>query len=86
MIKLRHENPVVVDGDFELVENTGDSVLAFWRKLGNEKWLVVANLSGEKQGFNLDSDFKEVLISNSEKRASLKNIVLKPYEAFAVKA
>ena len=86
LIKLRHENPVVVDGDFELVENTGDSVLAFWRKLGSEKWLIVANLSDKKQKFNLDSDFKEVLISNYEKRASLKNIVLKPYEAFAVKA
>lgn len=86
LIKLRHENPVVVDGDFELVKNTGDSVLAFWRKLGSEKWLIVANLSGKKQKFDLDSDFKEVLISNYEKRASLKNIVLNPYEAFAVKA
>lgn len=61
-------------------------MLAFWRKLGSEKWLIVANLSDKKQKFNLDSDFKEVLISNYEKRASLKNIVLKPYEAFAVKA
>lgn len=86
LIKLRHENPVVVDGDFELVKNPGDSVLAFWRKLGSEKWLIVANLSGKKQKFDLDSDFKEVLISNYEKRASLKNIVLNPYEAFAVKA
>lgn len=86
LIKLRHENPVVVDGDFELVENTGDSVLASWRKLGSEKWLIVANLSGEKQRFNLDNDFKEVLISNYEKRGSLKNIILKPYEALAVKA
>lgn len=86
LIKLRHENPVVVDGDFELVKNTGDSILAFWRKLGSEKWLIVANLSGKKQKFDLDSDFKEVLISNYEKRASLKNIVLNPYEAFAVKA
>lgn len=86
LIKLRHENPVVVDGDFELVENTGDSVLAFWRKLGSEKWLIVANLSGERQRFNLDNDFKEVLISNYEKQDSLKNIILNPYEAFAVKA
>lgn len=86
LIKLRHENPVVVDGDFELVENTGDSVLAFWRKLGSEKWLIVANLSGDRQRFNLDNDFKEVLISNYEKQDSLKNIILKPYEAFAVKA
>ena len=86
LIKLRHENPVVVDGDFELVENTDDSVLAFWRKLGSEKWLIVANLSGKKQRFNLDNDFTEVLISNYEKRGSLKNIILKPYEALAVKA
>lgn len=86
LIKLRHETPVVVDGDFELVENTGDSVLAFWRKIGSEKWLIVANLSGDRQRFNLDNDFKEVLISNYEKQDSLKNIILKPYEAFAVKA
>lgn len=85
LIKLRHENPVVVDGDFELVENTGDSVLAFWRKLGGEKWLVVANLSGKEQNFDLDQSFKEVLISNYEKRTSLRNITLKSYEAFAVR-
>lgn len=86
LIKLRHENPVVVDGDFELVENTGDNVLAFWRKLGDEKWLVVANLSGEKQNFDLDQKFQKVIISNYPKRNSVKDIVLKPYEAFAIKA
>lgn len=86
LIRLRHENPVVVDGDFELVENTSDNILAFWRKLEDENWLVVANLSGEDQNLNLDIPFKEVLISNYEKRDSLKDMVLKPYEAFAVKA
>lgn len=86
LIRLRHENSVVVDGNFELVENTGDNVLAFWRKLEDENWLVVANLSGEDQNLNLDIPFKEVLISNYEKRDSLKDMVLKPYEAFAVKA
>lgn len=86
LIKLRHENSVVVDGDFELVENTSDNILAFWRKLEDENWLVVANLSGEDQNLNLDIPFKEVLISNYEKRDSLKDVVLKPYEAFAVKA
>ena len=85
LIKLRHENPIVVDGNFELVENTGDNVLAFWRKLGDEEWLIVANLSGKKQDFNLDNDFRKVLISNYEKRDSLKNITLNPYEAFAVR-
>ena len=86
LIKLRHENSVVVDGDFELVENTSDNILAFWRKLEDEKWLVVANLSGKKQNLNLDISFKKVLISNYENRDSLKDMALKPYEAFAVKA
>ena len=76
----------MVDGDFELVENTSDNILAFWRKLEDENWLVVANLSGEDQNLNLDISFKKVLISNYEKRDSLKDVVLKPYEAFAVKA
>lgn len=86
LIRLRHENAVVVDGDFELVENTSDNILAFWRKLEDEKWLVVANLSGKKQNLNLDISFKKVLISNYENRDSLKDMALKPYEAFAVKA
>ena len=86
LIRLRHENSVVVDGDFELVENTSDNILAFWRKLEDEKWLIVSNLSGEEQNLNLDISFKKVLISNCEKRDSLKDMVLKPYEAFAVKA
>lgn len=86
LIRLRHENPVVVDGNFELVENTSDNILAFWRKLEDEKWLIVSNLSGEEQNLNLDISFKKVLISNYEKRDGLKDMVLKPYEAFAVKA
>ncbi|CCI82050.1 glycoside hydrolase family 13 protein [Lactobacillus hominis] len=86
LIKLRHENPVVVDGDFKLVENTGDSVLAYWRILDGEKWLVVANLSGEKQEFNQKVDINKWLIGNYAQRDSLENIELQPYEAFAVKA
>ena len=86
LIRLRYENSVVVDGDFELVENTSDNILAFWRKLEDEKWLIVSNLSGEEQNLNLDISFKKVLISNYEKRDSLKDMVLKPYETFVVKA
>lgn len=31
LIKLRHENPIVVDGDFKLIKNTGDNILAYYR-------------------------------------------------------
>lgn len=45
LIKLRHEHNIVVNGDFKLMPNTGDAVLAYYRKLNDEKWLIVANLS-----------------------------------------
>ena len=84
LITLRHENPIVVDGDFELVPDTGDAVLAYYRILDDEKWLVVANLSGEEQSFSSDMQIKENLISNYAVRNDLSQITLKPYEAFAV--
>lgn len=84
LIKLRHENDIVVDGDFELVPNTGDSVLAYYRKLNDQKWLIVANLSGEKQRFSSTDSIQKHLITNYENHDNLNNIELMPYEAFAV--
>lgn len=83
LIKLRHENDIVVDGDFELVD-TSDEVLAYYRKLNGEKWLVVANLSGEEQQFSSNEEIADVLLSNYPERDNLNALSLKPYEAFAV--
>lgn len=84
LISLRHENDIVVNGDFKLVPNTGDEVLAYYRVLGTEKWLVVANLSGEEQQFTSNDRIKENLLSNYAVHNDLHDITLKPYEAFAV--
>lgn len=83
LIKLRHKNQIVVDGDFKLVEDTADAVLAYYRILNREKWLIVANLSGKEQLFSSNEEIKENLISNYAVRNDLEHIVLKPYEAFA---
>ena len=45
--------------EVESVENTSDNILVFWRKLEDEKWLIVSNLSGEEQNLNLDISFKK---------------------------
>lgn len=84
LIELRHENPVVVDGDFELVK-TNDNILAYYRILNDEKWLVVANLTEEVQDFNEQVNIDKWIISNYSERENLENIELKPYEAFVVK-
>ena len=83
LIKLRHENDIVVNGDFELV-STDDNVLAYYRVLGNERWLVVANLSGKQERFTSTDEIQRILISNYDLPETLSGMTLKPYEAFAV--
>lgn len=85
LIKLRHENPIVVDGDFELVKDTGDSVLAYYRQLKDTKWLIVANLSGQNQHFSSTNKVTDQIINNYTDHSNLTNLTLKPYEAFSVK-
>lgn len=83
LIKLRHKNDIVVNGDFELV-STDDNVLAYYRVLGNERWLVVANLSGKQERFTSTDEIQRILISNYDLPETLSGMTLKPYEAFAV--
>lgn len=85
LIKLRHENDLVVNGDFELMPKTSDSVLAYYRKLNGQKWLVAANLSGNEESFSAKDQVKENIIENYDKHQQLQDLTLKPYEAFAVK-
>lgn len=85
LIKLRHDNPIVVDGNFELVKGTGDSVLAYYRILNKQKWLVVANLSSKNQPFSSEDQVIEQIITNYTPHDTLDDLTLQPYEAFAVK-
>ncbi len=57
LISLRHELPVVVDGDFRLLMPDDPSILAFVRSLGPERLLVVANLSDDPRSFDVPSEF-----------------------------
>lgn len=47
LIALRHAQPIVVLGDFALLEVAAETVYAFTRSLGDLKLDVFANLSGE---------------------------------------
>lgn len=85
LIKLRHDNPIVIDGNFELVKGTGDSVLAYYRILNKQKWLVVANLSSKNQPFSSEDQVIEQIITNYTPHDTLDDLTLQPYEAFAVK-
>ena len=83
LIKLRHENEIIVNGSFTPV-SASPNVLAYYRELAGERWLVVANLTGNEERFSAPDKINQVLISNYNAPQSLNNINLRSYEAFAV--
>lgn len=82
LIRLRKELPVIVSGDYHVVETPDAKVLAYLRTLGDQKLLVVVNFSEETAHFSLSSYLvKEILIHNYQKK--LADLLL-PYEAYAI--
>jgi glucan 1,6-alpha-glucosidase len=86
LIRLRKANPIMVWGEFNLLGDTADKVIAYTRTYTGRRWLVVVNFSKKEQGFDLAGAVpKRTLIHNyNETVSSLKSLALKPYEAFAV--
>ena len=86
LIVLRKENPIIVWGEFELLEETAEEVFAYIRSYQDEKWLVVTNFSSTENKFSSSFDMGEVVIQNYPHTIKdVGEIILKPYEAFVVK-
>lgn len=84
LIQLRKENPLVIWGEYELLE-TEDEVFAYTRNFENEKWLVVVNLSSDEQLFTTHAVMKEILIENMPTPVDLSSTKLAPWQAFVAK-
>lgn len=85
LIQLRKENPIIVWGDFELVD-TVDNVFSYYREYKGERWLVVANFSNEEQTFSSEEEIVKVIIQNDKENITcLKEMSLRPWQAFVVK-
>ena len=81
LISLRKNNDWIVYGDFELL-SSASNVFSYIRTYENERYLVVANLSNEKEQFSLPYEIKSSVIGQIP--STLKNIVLAPWQAFSV--
>lgn len=67
LIRLRHELPVVADGDFTMLLPDHEAVYAFTRCLGGTELLVLGNFSGEPQRVDVGDPgwaAAEVLLGN----------------------
>jgi glucan 1,6-alpha-glucosidase len=87
LIQLRKNNPIIVWGDYELVD-TPEQVFMYLRKYEGETWAVVANFSEQTKTIQLEhlGQSNDVIISNYKRTSvNFQHLELKPYEAFAVK-
>lgn len=88
LIELRKNHPIVVWGDFELVEDVPEEVFMYFRRYEGETWLVTASFSSAPITLELPQvgAASEVMIGNYARDAvDFKQLELQPYEAFVVK-
>ena len=85
LIQLRKEHPIVVWGDFELLDSA-DDVFSYYRTYQGDRWLIVTIFSNEEQQFSTDDEIAEVIIQNDPAAVTtVKDISLTPWQAFVVK-
>lgn len=85
LIRLRKEQPIMIWGEFELVD-TVDEVISYYREYEGDRWLIVTNFSNETRPFSVDDGIAEVIIQNDEDEITgLQDLQLKPWQAFVVK-
>ena len=83
LIRLRHENPVIVYGIFRPLLTDSETIYAYERELDGEKLIIACNWTASKQECTLfDGVNGEELISNYEEH---RDGVLMPYEARVVR-
>jgi oligo-1,6-glucosidase len=64
LIGLRHTEPVIVDGDFALIDTAPEQLYAFRRSIGDQRLDVFANLTDETVSIDPEFVGTEVVLGN----------------------
>jgi oligo-1,6-glucosidase len=87
MTKIRRNNPVLVYGDYEIIQKEHPTIYAYTRTLENVKMLVLLNFSDKNSTIAMSeiSNFKNIIINNY-KEFSIEDdkAILMPYQAVIV--
>ena len=78
LIELRHENELIVYGDFELLLPDSEEIFAYRRTLGEEELLVLCNFTDRQQDIPIDTAGYQPMIGNYDEPLWTH---LRPYEA-----
>lgn len=85
LIKLKKSNEALIYGVYDLILEEDRSIYAYTRTLNNDKFLIIANLTGENANYNYEREklnSKDLLLNNYEvcEHNDLVEFTLKPYE------
>lgn len=87
LIALRHQEPLLTEGDYQLLLEEDKHIFAYLRSTEKECWLVAANLSEKTVCAEKLKEFagekQEIMISNYERSGIDK--AFRPYEAFMMR-
>lgn len=81
LIALRKTYPILVEGDYELLEES--NLFVYRRTLASEEVLVICNFSKQEQSMILPHSYEKILIRNYPQTQQGRNRTLQAYEAIA---
>ena len=82
LLKLRAENDVFLDGDFDEVSKPEDDHFIYTRSIGDEKWVIICNF-GQKQEIKLPFECETPALANLGRRSA--EGTYSPYECCAAR-
>lgn len=88
LIKLRHEMPVITEGQYKLLDPDNEKIYTYLRKGEDETLVVVANFTDETISYEVDESVQareSSLVISNYKDAPEKftnHLTLKPYEVY----
>lgn len=81
LVALRKTEPVLIEGQYQLLAPEDEAVYTYQRQLGNKKVRVIANFTDQTQQ-RANAAVKAVMMSNyPDHQLTADQIILRPYEA-----
>lgn len=85
LIRLKKSNEALIYGVYDLILEEDRSIYAYTRTLNEDKFLIIANLTGENANYSYEGEklnSKDLLLNNYEvcEHNDLVEFTLKPYE------
>ena len=85
LIKIRNNSETLIYGSYDLILEEDENIFAYTRKLNNEKYIIITNLTNKNAKYIYDKDtlsYENLVINNYEveKHDDINEFILKPYE------